>query len=182
MTWYKSMDGLNDSKDTAEVTTKTEQHSPHKKWLVAAGVFFLILFSAMFLSYRILSMAPQTSAISTGLSTQGSVDLSTAEPTRAPINTPTEVSIKDVSNEQAQLNATKSQNKSNQESHISSDASRNSILINYNDFKQEAQRLVLREEEAIQAGNGDAHTQITMSAEEFRSEAENNLYRDADKD
>jgi hypothetical protein len=52
--------------------------------------------------------------------------------------------------------------------------------ISYEDFRQEAQNILFREEESIvKVGNHASSIEPAISAEDFKVEAHNTLYRDA---
>ncbi|MGP4716847.1 hypothetical protein ACTXGL_09445 [Psychrobacter sp. T6-6] len=68
-----------------------------------------------------------------------------------------------------------------QASHVITDVRETDTIINYNEFKQEAQNILFREEEEIIQAQSNPHSVApTISAEGFRSEADKTLYRDSE--
>lgn len=144
--------GMNRPTSTLSPTNNSKRRSTV---FTIASVFLIFVVVTAFVSYRISSTLSQTSNSGTGLTTNHDLSLfSSPEHTQS-------LGI--------------------QASHVITDARETDTIINYNEFKQEAQNILFREEEEIIQAQSNPHSVApTISAEGFRSEADKTLYRDSE--
>ncbi len=148
--------GINRPTSTLSPTNNSKRRSTV---FTIASVFLIFVVVTAFVSYRISSTLSQTSNSGTGLTTNHDLyhDLSLFS---SPEHT---------------------QSLGIQASHVITDARETDTIINYNEFKQEAQNILFREEEEIIQAQSNPHSVApTISAEGFRSEADKTLYRDSE--
>ena len=144
--------GINRPTSTLSPTNNSKRRSTV---FTIASVFLIFVVVTAFVSYRISSTLSQTSNSGTGLTPNHDLSLfSSPEHTQS-------LGI--------------------QASHVITDARETDTIINYNEFKQEAQNILFREEEEIIQAQSNPHSVApTISAEGFRSEADKTLYRDSE--
>jgi len=144
--------GINRPTSTLSPTNNSKRRSTV---FTIASVFLIFVVVTAFVSYRISSTLSQTSNSGTGLTTNHGLSLfSSPEHTQS-------LGI--------------------QASHVITDVRETDTIINYNEFKQEAQNILFREEEEIIQAQSNPHSVApTISAEGFRSEADKTLYRDSE--
>lgn len=144
--------GINRPTSTLSPTNTNKRRSTV---FTIASVFLIFVVVTAFVSYRISSTISQTSNSGTGLT---------------------------ISHDHSLLSSPEhTQNPGIQASHVITDVRESDTIINYNEFKQEAQNILFREEEEIiQAQSNSQSVAPTVSTEGFRSESDKTLYRDSE--